>query len=143
MLPRDARFCHAVLLLSPIRALGRLFRFELAILPGHKLIKHGPYSVVRHPSYTDLPRSPSVNHPAALEWIQSTKGPEGLPHFQSTPRTVLECSRATEILQCSRIILGALWKGGSPSGPFVLWIHSRAAGGFTDVGTRGKYSHAI
>lgn len=34
------------------RALGRFFTLELAIRDGHKLITHGPYSVVRHPSYT-------------------------------------------------------------------------------------------
>jgi len=36
------------------RAMGRLFTFHLAVLPDHKLITHGPYSVVRHPSYTAL-----------------------------------------------------------------------------------------
>lgn len=34
------------------QALGRLFTFELALLPNHKLITTGPYAFVRHPSYT-------------------------------------------------------------------------------------------
>ncbi|KAF9238465.1 hypothetical protein BU15DRAFT_75163 [Melanogaster broomeanus] len=34
------------------RALGRMFTFELSIRRDHKLITSGPYSVVRHPSYT-------------------------------------------------------------------------------------------
>lgn len=28
------------------------FTFQLALLPGHRLIKTGPYAFVRHPSYT-------------------------------------------------------------------------------------------
>ena len=34
------------------RTLGRLFTFELSIRKDHRLITTGPYSVVRHPSYT-------------------------------------------------------------------------------------------
>ncbi|EKM52178.1 uncharacterized protein PHACADRAFT_212748 [Phanerochaete carnosa HHB-10118-sp] len=34
------------------RQLGRHFTFELAIRKDHKLVTSGPYSVVRHPSYT-------------------------------------------------------------------------------------------
>ncbi|KAH7926688.1 hypothetical protein BV22DRAFT_1032563 [Leucogyrophana mollusca] len=37
------------------RALGRFFTFELALRKNHKLITTGPYSVVRHPSYTGMP----------------------------------------------------------------------------------------
>ncbi|ESK93521.1 hypothetical protein Moror_1653 [Moniliophthora roreri MCA 2997] len=36
------------------RTLGRFFTFELRIQSRHQLIKEGPYSVVRHPSYTAL-----------------------------------------------------------------------------------------
>jgi protein-S-isoprenylcysteine O-methyltransferase Ste14 len=32
--------------------LGRLFTFELSVRKNHELITDGPYSVVRHPSYT-------------------------------------------------------------------------------------------
>ena len=32
--------------------LGRLFTFQLAIRKDHKLIRHGPYKFLRHPSYT-------------------------------------------------------------------------------------------
>ncbi|SJL11954.1 uncharacterized protein ARMOST_15368 [Armillaria ostoyae] len=35
-------------------ALGRLFTFELSIQRDHRLIVHGPYAVVRHPSYTGM-----------------------------------------------------------------------------------------
>lgn len=34
------------------RALGRHFTFQLSIRKDHKLVKDGPYSIVRHPSYT-------------------------------------------------------------------------------------------
>ncbi|EPQ56975.1 hypothetical protein GLOTRDRAFT_110369 [Gloeophyllum trabeum ATCC 11539] len=34
------------------RVLGKLFTFELAIRKDHRLVTEGPYSVVRHPSYT-------------------------------------------------------------------------------------------
>lgn len=33
------------------RTLGRQFTFELALKKDHKLITHGPYSIVRHPAY--------------------------------------------------------------------------------------------
>lgn len=36
------------------RQLGCLFTFEITIQPGHALITSGPYSVVRHPSYTGI-----------------------------------------------------------------------------------------
>ena len=36
------------------RRLGRLFRFETSIQKDHELVVSGPYSVVRHPSYTAL-----------------------------------------------------------------------------------------
>jgi protein-S-isoprenylcysteine O-methyltransferase Ste14 len=39
---------------SAFRALGRHFTFELAIFRDHTLITSGPYSFVRHPSYTGL-----------------------------------------------------------------------------------------
>ena len=35
-------------------SLGRLFTYQLSILPDHKLITHGLYSCVRHPSYTAI-----------------------------------------------------------------------------------------
>ena len=36
------------------RYLGQFFLFEPNIQRGHELIISGPYSVVRHPSYTGL-----------------------------------------------------------------------------------------
>ena len=40
--------------LMAYRHLGRFFRFEASIQKDHELIVSGPYSVVRHPSYTSL-----------------------------------------------------------------------------------------
>jgi len=40
---------------ASFQTLGRLFTFQLAILPEHKLVTHGVYSYVRHPSYTATP----------------------------------------------------------------------------------------
>ena len=36
------------------RNLGRFFTYQLTILSDHKLVTHGLYSYVRHPSYTAL-----------------------------------------------------------------------------------------
>ncbi|KAI0647934.1 hypothetical protein C8Q79DRAFT_999456 [Trametes meyenii] len=36
------------------RTLGNQFTFEITIRKGHRLVTNGPYSVVRHPSYTAL-----------------------------------------------------------------------------------------
>ncbi|KAE9390975.1 hypothetical protein BT96DRAFT_959658 [Gymnopus androsaceus JB14] len=44
--------CGAYVRWSSYRALGLLFTFELSIRDQHKLITTGPYSIVRHPSYT-------------------------------------------------------------------------------------------
>lgn len=42
----------ALIRLSCYRTLGRLFTFELSVLKEHRLVTTGPYSFVRHPSYT-------------------------------------------------------------------------------------------
>ena len=34
--------------------LGRLFTFEVSIMPKHQLVVSGPYAWIRHPSYTGL-----------------------------------------------------------------------------------------
>ncbi|KAI0030102.1 hypothetical protein K488DRAFT_15681, partial [Vararia minispora EC-137] len=36
------------------RTMGRLFTFQMSIKDEHKLVTDGPYSIVRHPSYTAL-----------------------------------------------------------------------------------------
>lgn len=35
-----------------VRTLGRFFTFDVAISPDHRVIQHGPYRYIRHPSYT-------------------------------------------------------------------------------------------
>lgn len=40
---------------TAFRTLGRFFTYQLSILPNHKLVTHGVYSYVRHPSYTAVP----------------------------------------------------------------------------------------
>lgn len=42
----------ATLRVVAYRAMGSNFTFQLAIKKDHRLITHGPYAVVRHPSYT-------------------------------------------------------------------------------------------
>lgn len=41
----------AALRLACYRTLGRFFTWELTVKDGHRLVTHGPYAVVRHPSY--------------------------------------------------------------------------------------------
>jgi len=45
-------FLGAALRLTCYQYLGKLFTFDLTIMPSHTLIKSGPYSIVRHPAYT-------------------------------------------------------------------------------------------
>lgn len=40
---------------AAFQTLGRFFTYQLSILSDHKLVTHGPYSYVRHPSYTAVP----------------------------------------------------------------------------------------
>ncbi|KAK7019890.1 hypothetical protein R3P38DRAFT_2970843 [Favolaschia claudopus] len=44
--------CGAVVRLQCYHALGEHFTFETGIFKNHKLVTTGPYSVVRHPSYS-------------------------------------------------------------------------------------------
>ena len=44
----------STLRLVAFQTLGRFFTYQLSILPEHKLVTHGSYSYVRHPSYTAL-----------------------------------------------------------------------------------------
>lgn len=43
--------CGTFLRLACYRSLGTLFTFDLAIMPSHHLVTHGPYAYVRHPAY--------------------------------------------------------------------------------------------
>lgn len=49
-----AVLCGSVIRLVCFRTLGPLFTFELTISPAHSLVTHGPYAIVRHPSYTGI-----------------------------------------------------------------------------------------
>lgn len=42
----------AAIRVASYNAMGRHFTFQLSVLKEHKLITHGPYSIVRHPGYT-------------------------------------------------------------------------------------------
>lgn len=53
-----------LLRLATFRYLGKFFRFEASIQQDHQLITTGPYSIVRHPSYTGL----LLTHPAWFFW---------------------------------------------------------------------------
>ena len=44
----------AALRFTAFRTLGKLFTYQLAILPEHKLVTNGIYAYCRHPSYTAL-----------------------------------------------------------------------------------------
>lgn len=45
-------FLGTLLRLQCFRALGKLFTFDLTIMPSHKLVTWGPYAYVRHPAYS-------------------------------------------------------------------------------------------
>ena len=40
---------------AAFQTMGYLFTYQLAILPGHRLVTHGIYAYCRHPSYTATP----------------------------------------------------------------------------------------
>ena len=40
---------------AAFQTMGKMFTFQLAILPDHKLVTHGIYAYCRHPSYTATP----------------------------------------------------------------------------------------
>ncbi|OCH94019.1 hypothetical protein OBBRIDRAFT_801519 [Obba rivulosa] len=42
----------SILRLQCYRTMGRLFTYQITLRSGHKLVTHGPYSIVRYPSYT-------------------------------------------------------------------------------------------
>ncbi|KAI0265799.1 hypothetical protein BC834DRAFT_955012 [Gloeopeniophorella convolvens] len=49
-----ATAASGALRLACYRALGALFTFELTLRPDHRLVTHGPYAAVRHPSYSGI-----------------------------------------------------------------------------------------
>jgi len=58
----------ALLRLQCYRTLGRLFTFEVSIRKGHQLVTTGPYSIVRHPSYTAI----LLMHFGMILWFTSS-----------------------------------------------------------------------
>ncbi|KDR81040.1 hypothetical protein GALMADRAFT_277115 [Galerina marginata CBS 339.88] len=54
----------ALIRLVTFRYLGKYFRFEASLQEDHVLITSGPYSIVRHPSYTGL----IIAHPGWFLW---------------------------------------------------------------------------
>lgn len=76
--------------------LGRFFTFELSIRQDHKLVTSGPYSIVRHPSYTGglcVFLGVLLCHLHTLSWMVSCSGV-----FPSSDQGV-------------RLTLGCLWAG--------------------------------
>lgn len=66
--------------LDCFRALGRLFTFDLTILPNHKLITDRFYAYVRHPAYTGsmlLIIGLTLSHLTPGSWLTE----RCIPHF--------------------------------------------------------------
>ncbi|KAG1819053.1 uncharacterized protein BJ212DRAFT_70633 [Suillus subaureus] len=60
---------------SCFRTLGRFFTFELTTRKGHQLVTNGPYSVVRHPSYSATILQyigVVVLHGSATSWLRQS-----------------------------------------------------------------------
>ncbi|KAG1891972.1 hypothetical protein F4604DRAFT_1696661 [Suillus subluteus] len=60
---------------SCFRTLGRFFTFELTTRKGHQLVTTGPYSIVRHPSYSAAVLQyigVVVLHGSATSWIRQS-----------------------------------------------------------------------
>ncbi|KAG1763174.1 hypothetical protein EDD22DRAFT_777427 [Suillus occidentalis] len=60
---------------SCFRTLGRFFTFELTTRKGHQLVTNGPYSIVRHPSYSAAIMQylgVVVLHGSATSWLRQS-----------------------------------------------------------------------
>lgn len=60
---------------SCFRTLGRFFTFELTTRKGHQLVTNGPYSIVRHPSYSAALLQyigVVVLHGSATSWLRQS-----------------------------------------------------------------------
>jgi len=64
------------------RTLGRFFTFELSVRKEHRLVKTGPYAIVRHPSYTggfvQLIGVP-ILHGSRTSWLRASGILETIP----------------------------------------------------------------
>jgi protein-S-isoprenylcysteine O-methyltransferase len=73
-----------------IVTLGRFFRREVTIAPGQRLVRRGPYRVLRHPSYTGLILVCAGYGLAFGSWVGAAVefGPEYADYARSTARLV-------------------------------------------------------
>lgn len=70
---------------SCFRTLGRFFTFELTTRKGHQLVTAGPYSVVRHPSYSAAILQYAgvvILHGSATSWLRQS-GVLGIPGLKA------------------------------------------------------------
>ena len=76
------------------RVLGQFFTFELSVRSDHKLVTSGPYSIVRHPSYTGG-LCMQLGHVLAIfdrnSWLVASSGL--FPHDEVSLTQVLWCLR--------------------------------------------------
>ncbi|KAG2128983.1 hypothetical protein DEU56DRAFT_741644 [Suillus clintonianus] len=106
---------------SCFRTLGRFFTFELTTRKGHQLVTGGPYSVVRHPSYSAAIMQyigVVILHGSATSWLRQS-GVLGIPGLKVVllgwllERTVTVVSLVRRINQEEEVVksmFGDEWK---------------------------------
>ncbi|KAF8187429.1 hypothetical protein BJ912DRAFT_926675 [Pholiota molesta] len=114
------------------RYLGKFFRFQASIQKDHQLVTGGPYSIVRHPSYTGLTISNTgwfLWHFGAGSWVRAS----GLWNtavgrvlvlsfgaFVVLGTTYLTLSRMTAEDKALRERFGAEWKEWASRVPYMV-----------------------